>query len=174
MSIERYKKKPIAVEAIQWDGTPDGATTIIQWALDNGGTIRFHEFDEHAEGGPQVATLSINTLEGTMTAYERYWIIRGVKGEFYGCDPAVFDASYEAAEHAPESLVDRVRALIERNEYDPAPLSYGYLNERDDGTYTFDGTIDPVALADWIDQATRPQDRPTVVCVECPAFNEEN
>lgn len=108
-----YRKRPVVIEAEQWDGTATCAVQIIGWALANGGTIRYHD---HAaapgcpgshEAGPfrfcdqrgcdwtdTGADLSIDTLEGTMTARPGDWIIRGVAGEFYACKPDIFEATY--------------------------------------------------------------------------------
>jgi hypothetical protein len=40
------------------------------------------------------AYMKIDTLEGTMTASEGDWIIKGVKGEFYPCKPDIFERTY--------------------------------------------------------------------------------
>ena len=40
-------------------------------------------------------TLSINTLEGTMTAQDGDYIIKGVNDELYPCKPDIFDKTYE-------------------------------------------------------------------------------
>jgi hypothetical protein len=39
--------------------------------------------------------LRIKTLEGYMTGPSEWYLICGVKGEFYPCDPEVFKESYE-------------------------------------------------------------------------------
>ena len=39
--------------------------------------------------------IDIETLEGTMIAYELDWIIRGVEGEYYPCNPDIFEQTYE-------------------------------------------------------------------------------
>jgi hypothetical protein len=33
---QRYRKRPVVIEAMQWDGTPEGATPIIDWVLRSG------------------------------------------------------------------------------------------------------------------------------------------
>ena len=76
----RVRKKPVEVEAIQWNGhnnqdIEDFAQTAI--------TV-------YGEG-----SLSIETLEGTMRALPGDWIIKGVNGEFYPCKPDIFDKTYE-------------------------------------------------------------------------------
>ena len=88
----KYRKRPAVIEAMQWDGTAEGATPIIDWVLANGGTARFSEARDRNE---MVPILAINTIEGTMAGLAGWWIIRGVEGEFYPCKPSVFDATYE-------------------------------------------------------------------------------
>jgi hypothetical protein len=91
----KYRKKPVVVEAMLWDGGAAEATLIIQWVLDGGGTARYHE--RHDQGlWSRPDEIRIDTLEGTMTANRGDWIIRGVKGEFYPCKPDIFEATYEA------------------------------------------------------------------------------
>lgn len=84
--VRRFRKRPVTVEAAYWDGTVREATKVIDWALANGGTVRYHD---------DPPSLSIDTLEGTMTAPPGSWVIRGVAGEFYRCDPGIFERTYE-------------------------------------------------------------------------------
>ena len=94
MTTTKFRKKPVEIEAMQYDGTPETATQIIDWALPQGTTITFHcESGEECRKG--VHDLRIPTLEGVMTASPGDWIIRGVQGEFYPCKPDIFDATYE-------------------------------------------------------------------------------
>ena len=95
MSARRFRKKPVEIEAIQWDGTEVCLETILPWI----------DFDALPDDGvhvgkgvgyvPALGTLDIPTLEGTMTASPGDWIIRGVKGEFYPCKPDIFEMTYE-------------------------------------------------------------------------------
>jgi hypothetical protein len=87
----RYRKKPVVIEAVQWDGTAVGATLIIDWVLANDGTASFVDYD-----GPE-PYLRVRTVEGDMAAGPHWWIIRGVEGEFYPCKPTVFATTYELA-----------------------------------------------------------------------------
>lgn len=82
---DRYRKKPVVIEAMQFDGTLEGATRVVVWA---GGNLVASE-----ERG--VASIEIPTLEGTLTASSGDWVIRGVKGELYPCKPDIFEATYE-------------------------------------------------------------------------------
>lgn len=42
--------------------------------------------------------ITIATIEGTMTGWSNWWLIMGIKGEFYPCDDEVFRGSYNIAE----------------------------------------------------------------------------
>ena len=39
--------------------------------------------------------IDVETPEGTTKANELDWIIRGVEGEYYTCEPDIFEQSYE-------------------------------------------------------------------------------
>ena len=85
MRTERYRKKPVVIEAVQFTGK--NAQALAEW-MDRGvGTSR----------SPLGVELNIPTLEGVMIASVGDWIIRGVKGELYPCKPDIFEATYEPA-----------------------------------------------------------------------------
>lgn len=83
MSAKRYRKRPIEIEAVQFAGTWGSFLEIQEWS------------DRRVKGEKGDGTLTIETLEGTMTAVKGDWIIRGVKGELYPCKPDIFAATYE-------------------------------------------------------------------------------
>jgi hypothetical protein len=77
----KYRKKPIEIEAIQYLGHfSDEIKDFV-----NGNNVVF----DPSKG------IKIATLEGVMTAVPGDWIIRGVKGELYPCKPDIFKESYE-------------------------------------------------------------------------------
>ncbi len=86
--MSKFRKKPVVIEAICWDGTND------------------HEVS--AFGVPHVERkkpyedprLKVRTLGGDMLASPSDWIIKGVKGELYPCKPDIFEATYEPVEDA--------------------------------------------------------------------------
>lgn len=80
----KFRKKPVVIEAIQWDVTI-GAEYDIE-LMGCKFTVRPDNPDY----------LIIETLEGNMQASPWDWIIKGVKGEFYPCKPDIFVATYEA------------------------------------------------------------------------------
>ncbi|WP_330253076.1 hypothetical protein OG874_00225 [Nocardia sp. NBC_00565] len=97
ITADTYRKKPVEIQAMQWDGTTEGATAIIDWALSLDGTIRYHcEPENGCDGTAGSHRLAVDTLEGTMLANPRDWVIRGIKGEFYPCKDEIFRATYEA------------------------------------------------------------------------------
>lgn len=79
----RFRKKPVEIEALLF--TKESAKEV--WKFCSAGEL-------HLEPGC-VARFVIPTLEGNMEAREGDWIIRGVKGEFYPCEPDIFEATYE-------------------------------------------------------------------------------
>lgn len=95
--MKRYRKRPVVIEAAQWDGTVTDATKVIDWVLGEGGTARYYapgEWDDRETDGTY---LVIDTLEGNMLAGPLDWVIKGVEGEFYPCKPDIFSATYEPA-----------------------------------------------------------------------------
>ena len=93
---QRFTKRPVTIEAIQWDGTASGATPIIDWILNHD-----HSADYWAPGEwdheTNAAYIRITTLEGNMIASPGDYVIRGVQGEFYPCKPDIFTQTYEPA-----------------------------------------------------------------------------
>lgn len=104
MPSQKYRKKPVVIDAMPWDGTVESATEIIDWLLANDATARFHEAQSFIEPRPgsrgigrpsRPARIAIDTLEGTISAVAGDFIIRGVQGEFYPCKPQIFAATYD-------------------------------------------------------------------------------
>lgn len=95
--MARYRKKPVEIDAIQNDGT---WKPIIDWldSLAPGGLAIIPFGTRPAITRNNDGTLNIETLEGTMKARIGDFVICGIKGEFYPCDPDIFRATYEAVE----------------------------------------------------------------------------
>lgn len=95
MSARRFRKKPVVIEAMQWDGSRPSIDAICRWAndplpIDEDWIIAYNTF-----GGDDVSDPRVGTLEGDMRIGVGDWVIKGVKGEFYPCKPDVFQQSYE-------------------------------------------------------------------------------
>ena len=80
---QKFRKKPVVIEAAKWEGTSDSYENIRDIGCNAPHPGSFNN------------PLKIATLEGTMRAEIGDWIIKGVKGEFYPCKNDVFDATYE-------------------------------------------------------------------------------
>lgn len=87
--VKTYRKKPIPVQAMQYDGTPESARAIIDWTRLSD-TRAF--MDKDADDRP---ALFIHTTEGTLRVTQWDYVIRGVRGEHYPCKPEIFEATYE-------------------------------------------------------------------------------
>jgi len=85
----KFRKKPVVIEAHQWDGSVPNAQLIVGWIQQGGAAASV------SPGWHSVDRINIPTLEGTITAIAGDWIICGVKGEFYPCKPDIFAATYE-------------------------------------------------------------------------------
>lgn len=88
----KFRKMPVEIEAIRFDGTPEGANAVFA-TFDIPRAKFLPSFPDLTKG-----ILLIPTLEGDHTASAGDWIIKGVKGEFYPCKPAIFEATYEAVD----------------------------------------------------------------------------
>jgi hypothetical protein len=83
---KKYRKKPVVIEAIQFDGSNYAECfTFIGSEIESSRNLK-----------DQI--IRIHTLEGTMIACKGDFIIRGVKGEFYPCKPDIFESTYEEVE----------------------------------------------------------------------------
>lgn len=80
----KFRKKPIEVEAVQFDGSMSSVQEISRMA----GKRKIIMDIAHQ-------WLVIKTLEGPMKAMKDDWIIKGVKGEVYPCNPEIFELTYE-------------------------------------------------------------------------------
>lgn len=80
----KFRKRPVTVEAMQWDGTFKVAEQIETWS------------DGRVECLARGGQLGIEV--DNMRSPPSYWIIKGAQdGLFYPMHPAEFDATYEAA-----------------------------------------------------------------------------
>lgn len=87
----KFRKKPVIIEAVLWDGNDLPLEKAPQWIIDavsktpgDVGNIFRHGSD-----------ILIYTLEGTMKASPGDYIIQGIEGEIYPCKPDIFQKTYE-------------------------------------------------------------------------------
>ena len=95
--IKLYKKKPVVIEAIQyefdnktWKNNINEIKTFVGDLL---------KIEEEIHGNRSPGTLKIKTLEGDMTVSVNDYVIKGVQGEFYPCKPDIFNSTYEEVEN---------------------------------------------------------------------------
>jgi hypothetical protein len=85
-----WRKKPVVIEAFKL-----GTDPMPDWFCDarSKNDVVTVNGDGRLRGGPDHAL--IQTLEGIMRANFGDYIIQGVKGEIYPCNPDIFEATYE-------------------------------------------------------------------------------
>ena len=91
----KYRKKPVIIDAFQYDGDlidKNGNYYVPDWAVEanENGILYFDSFN-----GSAPFELFIKTLEGPLHVSVNSYVIRGVHGELYACDPDIFKETYE-------------------------------------------------------------------------------
>jgi hypothetical protein len=107
--MSKFRKRPMVIEARQFDGTIGTAYDLLDWMWYGDGRVK--KGDPFPKGVDDPRALSgygttdsddgplwIRTMEGQMTVSPQDWVICGVKGEFYPCKPDIFAATYEPVE----------------------------------------------------------------------------
>lgn len=110
----RFRKKPVVIEAVKWNGYSNniGLTNgklgdecryeMLDWIPPVSNVVN-PALQSVMVGVPNGAiwrcgeSLFIGTLEGSMQCSPGDWIIRGVQGELYPCKHDIFMATYEEA-----------------------------------------------------------------------------
>lgn len=86
--MAKFRKKPVVIEAVQWDGTWEDVQRIKNFT--NGDCYEKNDLDYKRQ------YLWIKTLEGELMVSPKDWVIKGIKGEHYPCKSDIFEATYEA------------------------------------------------------------------------------
>lgn len=84
-NMAKYRKKPVVIEAVQWDGKNETELVLFMGKMFKKNPINCYEIE-------------IPTLEGLMIAKLGNYIIKGVNGEFYPCREDIFNKTYEAVD----------------------------------------------------------------------------
>lgn len=87
----KFRKKPVEIEAMQWLG---GDYEVLNTFCGH----NWSRADAVDEIGPQDKENVVvwNTLEKQyLNVPINHWIIRGVRGELYPCEPEIFKETYE-------------------------------------------------------------------------------
>ena len=91
----RYRKKPVEIDAIRFDGTVESYDKIVKEF--DCKSIKYVS-DTAYFNCSTLGILNIPTMEGTMVALPGDFIIKGGIGELYPCKPEVFHATYGKVE----------------------------------------------------------------------------
>lgn len=83
MPVQRFRKKPIIIEALHLIGA-DAGFELLKFCP--------YHFRDDQDGG------YIQTLEGKMSISKGDWVIKGINGEYYPCKPDIFEKTYELVE----------------------------------------------------------------------------
>lgn len=99
MANHQYRKKPVVIEAFQltketrWSNQTWPQWMHDAWKLKHDQVGALLPVPENRQSDDLV----IQTLEGPLRASCGSWIIRGVRGELYACDPDIFEETYDKA-----------------------------------------------------------------------------
>lgn len=94
--MAKYRKKPVEIEAFQYDGDlkgKDGKWYVPEWAIKafEDGVMYY----DSLECDLPPVELFIITLEGVHHASVGDYIIQGVNGELYPYKPDIFEKTYD-------------------------------------------------------------------------------
>lgn len=99
----KYRKKPVVIDAIQWDGSRKSTKEVLEFigqTVDTKLQISCDKFDEYVSLVNKEG-LTIYTLEDGTDGRAKHvasigdYIIKGVQGEFYPIKEDIFKATYE-------------------------------------------------------------------------------
>ena len=86
--IQKYRKKSVVIEAIQFVGTYYSANEILEFVGLKGEIVNSKEPDH-------LFDFIIHTLDGDKIVEVGDYVIKGVDGEFYPCKSDIFEKTYE-------------------------------------------------------------------------------
>jgi hypothetical protein len=92
-----YKKKPVVIQAVQWNG---GDFEILNDFCGKNWT-RADAID-YNQAVDKEQVVVFNTAEKAWIHVPvGHWIIRGIKGELYPCEPEIFKVTYDEVDYTP-------------------------------------------------------------------------
>lgn len=98
----RFRTKPFEIEAVQFTGENfDEIHEVFP-------SVEFYPVEEEDRvDDPDILGQVFDELHSTWVGVKRgQWIIKGQKGEFYPCDPEIFEAKYEAVSERDYSTIE--------------------------------------------------------------------
>jgi hypothetical protein len=110
---QKFQKLPVVIEALQFTPEVCWVNWIDRKPVWEGTTLSVDGSYHVGDRTIREAHISIETLEGTVTAQLGDWIIKGVKGEFYPCKPDIFAATYKSVECVSQPISQEVERARE-------------------------------------------------------------
>ena len=111
--MQRFRKKPVVVEAEQWLGTVEQKERLLA----EGVIMDIPSLD---------GSCLVPTLEGNMTCQLNDYIIKGIKGEYYPCKPDIFELTYDMDEKETLEIEVNAETLGLNPEFVEAGIEVGY------------------------------------------------
>jgi hypothetical protein len=97
VTMSKYMKKPVVIEAVQFLG--DNFGEIMSW-MDSVHLFRATDPESHLDS-PEIVAEVWDKIHATWVGVRSGdFIIQGLEGEYYPCDPDVFSRSYEIVTHS--------------------------------------------------------------------------
>jgi hypothetical protein len=110
----KYRKKPVVIDAYLYDGQAEKA---FEWVrdLDRKDSTTYLEY-VCFNGVPVPGKLYACTLEGRMEIPVGNYIVCGVRGELYSCEPNIFLETYDAVveRETPQQRAEKAYATIQQ------------------------------------------------------------
>ena len=136
----KYRKKPIVIEAQQWDGTFQETMRLSEEMKIDTVSKSYNVMDN------TVSLWRIGTLEGPHEVSKGDWIIKGIKGELYPCKPDIFEMTYnEEIDPSDFTSLDVSIELHKHGFYVPSSYYYEWTGateiSKSDEKYWFQDSI---------------------------------
>lgn len=120
----KWRKKPIVVKAVRWDGN-NFCSLDEPWRS----LIAPRYSGAVYQAGPN---LCVETLAGKVIASPGDWIIRGAKDELSSCKPDIFEATYEPeSSRSPDPLRREMEEALKASRLDELWQMIGRLGWND-------------------------------------------
>ena len=89
----KFRKRPVVIDAIQWNG--GDYKCLLKFCGLNWGRADAKDVVWTAPPEHEMVVLWNTVEEQWLLCPTGHWIIRGISGELYPCDPDIFAETYE-------------------------------------------------------------------------------
>lgn len=100
----KFSKKPITVEAMQFNGTVEDYLQILDWIRNSRNVLaRYDDHEFRIKGADNFPTMILRTYKGTVEVNSGDWVVPASDGEFYVHDNRSFAEIYDPLEEEEET-----------------------------------------------------------------------